>query len=38
MLNEHTFIEKGTEKIACGVENWGITLKKQAILIKLPKG
>ena len=29
MLNEHTFIEKGTEKIALvGVENWGNNFKK----------
>jgi len=29
MLNEHTFIEKGTDKIALiGVENWGTNFKK----------
>ena len=29
MLNEHTFIEKGTDKIALvGVENWGHNFKK----------
>ena len=29
MLNEHTFIEKGTDKIALvGVENWGQNFKK----------
>ena len=29
MLNEHTFIQKGTEKIALvGVENWGNNFKK----------
>ena len=29
MLNEHTFIEKGNDKIALvGVENWGIKFQE----------
>jgi hypothetical protein len=36
LLNEHTYISKGDDRIALvGVENWGITLRKQEILIKL---
>ena len=35
MLNEHTFIEKGTEKIALiGVENWGHNFKQAGDLNK----
>jgi hypothetical protein len=36
LLNEHTYISKSDDRIALvGVENWGITLRKQEILIKL---
>lgn len=35
MLNEHTFIEKGTDKIALvGVENWGQNFKKAGDISK----
>ena len=35
MLNEHTFIEKGTDKIALvGVENWGQNFKKAGDIAK----
>ena len=35
MLNEHTFIEKGTDKIALvGVENWGHNFKQAGDLNK----
>ncbi|SHL88700.1 metallophosphoesterase [Flavobacterium xinjiangense] len=35
MLNEHTFIEKGTDKIALvGVENWGQNFKKAGDITK----
>jgi predicted MPP superfamily phosphohydrolase len=38
LLNEHTFIQKGDDKIALiGVENWGLQ-KRQVILIKLLTG
>jgi predicted MPP superfamily phosphohydrolase len=39
MLNEHTFIEKGTEKIALvGVENWGNNFKKAGDINKASEG
>lgn len=39
MLNEHTFIEKGTEKIALvGVENWGNNFKKAGDINKASQG
>jgi hypothetical protein len=39
LLNEHTFIQKGDDKIALiGVENWGQNFKRQVILIKLLTG
>lgn len=39
MLNQHTFIEKGTEKIALvGVENWGLHFKKAGDLNKASQG
>ena len=39
MLNEHTFIEKGTDKIALvGVENWGVNFKKAGDLQKASEG
>jgi uncharacterized protein len=39
MLNEHTFIEKGTDKIALvGVENWGVKFKKAGDLNKASEG
>ncbi len=35
MLNEHTFIQKGNDKIALiGVENWGVNFKKAGDLNK----
>lgn len=39
MLNEHTFIEKETEKIALvGVENWGNNFKKAGDINKASEG
>jgi predicted MPP superfamily phosphohydrolase len=39
MLNEHTFIEKGSDKIALvGVENWGRHFKKAGDLHKASEG
>jgi predicted MPP superfamily phosphohydrolase len=39
MLNEHTFIERGTDKIALiGVENWGRHFKKAGDLHKASDG
>lgn len=39
MLNEHTYIEKGTDKIALiGVENWGVHFKKAGDLHKASDG
>lgn len=39
MLNEHTYIEKGNEKIALvGVENWGLRFKKVGDLNMASKG
>nr|WP_309759144.1 metallophosphoesterase [Flavobacterium sp.] len=39
MLNEHTFIEKGTERIALvGVENWGNNFKKAGDINKASEG
>jgi predicted MPP superfamily phosphohydrolase len=39
MLNEHTFIEKGNDKIALvGVENWGVHFKKVGDLNKASEG
>jgi uncharacterized protein len=39
MLNEHTHIEKGTDKIAIvGVENWGVHFKKAGDLNKASEG
>lgn len=39
MLNEHTYIEKGNDKIALvGVENWGVKFKKAGDLHKASEG
>jgi len=39
MLNEHTFIQKGLDKIALvGVENWGVKFKKAGDLHKASEG
>lgn len=39
MLNEHAFIENGTDKIALvGVENWGVKFKKAGDLQKASEG
>jgi predicted MPP superfamily phosphohydrolase len=39
MLNEHAFIENGTDKIALvGVENWGVKFKKVGDLQKASNG
>ncbi|WP_281297444.1 metallophosphoesterase [Flavobacterium limnophilum] len=39
MLNEHAFIENGTDKIALvGVENWGVKFKKAGDLQKASNG
>jgi hypothetical protein len=39
MLNEHSFIENGTDKIALvGVENWGVKFKKVGDLQKASNG
>ena len=39
MLNEHAFIENGTDKIALvGVENWGVKFKKAGDLKKASEG
>lgn len=39
MLNEHTYIKKGNDKIALvGVENWGVKFKKAGDLYKASKG
>ena len=39
MLNEHAFIENGTDKIALvGVENWGVKFKKAGDLQKASDG
>ncbi len=39
MLNEHTYIQKGEEKIALvGVENWGVKFKKAGDLNKASEG
>jgi predicted MPP superfamily phosphohydrolase len=39
MLNENTFIENGTDKIALvGVENWGVNFKKAGDLQKASNG
>lgn len=39
MLNEHTYIQKGNDKIALiGVENWGVNFKKAGDLNKASQG
>ncbi len=39
MLNEHTYIQKGSDKIALvGVENWGVKFKKAGDLNKASEG
>jgi len=39
MLNEHTYIQKGNDKIALvGVENWGVKFKKAGDLHKASEG
>ena len=39
MLNEHTYIQKGRDKIALvGVENWGVKFKKAGDLHKASEG
>lgn len=39
MLNEHTYIKKGNDKIALvGVENWGVKFKKAGDLHKASEG
>lgn len=39
MLNEHTYIQKGNDKIAIvGVENWGVKFKKAGDLHKASEG
>ncbi|POY40229.1 phosphoesterase [Flavobacterium alvei] len=39
LLNEHQFIQKGSDKIALvGVENWGVKFKKAGDLNKASKG
>lgn len=39
MLNEHTYIKKGNDKIALvGVENWGVKFKKAGDLRKASEG
>ncbi len=39
LLNQHTFIEKGNDKIALvGVENWGVKFKKAGDLYKASEG
>lgn len=39
MLNEHTYIQKGNDKIALvGVENWGVKFKKAGDLNKASEG
>jgi predicted MPP superfamily phosphohydrolase len=39
MLNEHTYIQKGDDKIALvGVENWGVKFKKAGDLNKASEG
>lgn len=39
MLNEHTYIQKGCDKIALvGVENWGVKFKKAGDLHKASEG
>lgn len=39
MLNEHTYIQKGNDKIALvGVENWGVKFKKAGDLQKASEG
>ncbi|MBE8725495.1 metallophosphoesterase [Flavobacterium hungaricum] len=39
MLNEHTYIQKGDDKIALiGVENWGVNFKKAGDLNKASQG
>jgi len=39
LLNQHTYIEKGNDKIALvGVENWGVKFKKAGDLYKASEG